>query len=478
MKCHLRTCIGLPIALRLALATLAVSFLLVSTAPGQPAVAAPGDRVADRVLGQPDFTSNTPNNGGISASSLASPSGVAVDGSRNLFVADRGNNRVLEYNTPLTTDTVADRVFGQAGSFTTNDCNKGGVISASSICVPAQVAVDSSGNLFVADELNNRVLEYDSPLTTDTVADRVFGQAGSFTTNDCNKGGVISASSLCHPWGVAVDGAGNLYVADQGNSRVLEYDTPLTTNTVADRVFGQAGNFTTGDCNKGGVISASTLCGVGWVAVDDANNLYVSDRGNARVLEYDTPLTTNTVADRVFGQPDFTSHTCNNGGVSASTLCVPGGLAVDNAGNLYAPDAYTGGFNNRVLEYDTPLTTDTVADRVFGQPDFSSNTCNNGGLSASSLCDPAAAAVDAARNVYVADQSNARLLEYDASVAPPVGGIAQLPDVAGTSVDEAGVPADGSGWSAGGYAALAGGLAVVAAAIAVGGWYARRRWLR
>jgi len=87
--------------------------------------------------------------------------------------------------------------------------------------------VDGDGNLYVADEGNSRVLEYDSPLTTDTVADRVFGQGGSFTTGSttCN---LPSASSLCRPEGVALDGDGNLYVADLFNSRVLEYDSPLT----------------------------------------------------------------------------------------------------------------------------------------------------------------------------------------------------------------------------------------------------------
>jgi hypothetical protein len=136
---------------------------------------------------------------------------------------------------------VADRVFGQGGSFTSRVCNLGG-ISASSLCGLGGVAVDRAGNLYVADgrsigghsipeapprpSPNHRVLEYDSPLTTDTVADHVFGQGGSFTSNTCNLGG-ISASSLCVPFGVAVDAAGNLYVADQANNRVLEYDSPL-----------------------------------------------------------------------------------------------------------------------------------------------------------------------------------------------------------------------------------------------------------
>ncbi len=161
-------------------------------------------------------------------------------------------------------DTVADRVFGQGGSFTSNTCNLGGV-SASSLCNPKGATVDAAGNLYVADITNNRVLEYDTPLTTDTVADRVFGQGGSFTLNTCNLGGV-SASSLCDTNGVALDAAGNLYVADTINTRVLEYDSPLTTDTVADRVFGQGGSFTSGQqtCNLGGISATASASPMAW----------------------------------------------------------------------------------------------------------------------------------------------------------------------------------------------------------------------
>src|SRR5262249_58577387 len=78
------------------------------------------------------------------------------------------------------------------------------------------------------------------------------GQGGSFTLGTCNTGGV-SVTSLCSPGGVAVDAAGNVYVADQSNSRVLEYDTPLVSDVTADRVFGQGGSFSVATCNLRGV---------------------------------------------------------------------------------------------------------------------------------------------------------------------------------------------------------------------------------
>jgi sugar lactone lactonase YvrE len=181
---------------------------------------------ASKVFGQADFTSREANRGRASPSShtLFRPFGVAADGSGNLYVADFKNHRSLEYDTPLASGMAAARVFGQGGSFATNTCNKGGV-SANSLCFPTDV-VDGGGNLYAVDEDNNRILEYDTPLTTNTTADQVFGQGGSFATKTCNKGGV-SANSLCGPYGVGVDGDGNLYVGDYANHRVLGYDAPI-----------------------------------------------------------------------------------------------------------------------------------------------------------------------------------------------------------------------------------------------------------
>ncbi len=425
------------------------------------AFAASGDTVADRVFGQAgSFTTHTANNGGVSASSLSNPSGVAIDSAGHFYVADQLNNRVLEYDSPLTSQTAA-RVFGQGGSFTTSTANNGGV-SANSLNQPVTVAVDSGGRLYVADANNNRVLEYDSPLTSQT-ATRVFGQAGSFTTN---SNGGLGATSLTEPQGVTVDSLGRLYVADYANSRVLEYDSPLTSQT-ATRVFGQAGSFTTNTANNGG-ISASSLWNPTGMVVDSAAHLYIADFGNNRVLEYDSPLTSQT-ATRVFGQAgSFTTNTANNGGISASSLSNPTGMGVDSAARLYIADA----FNNRVLEYDNPLASQT-ATRVFGQGDsFTTNVGNGGDGGASSLLFPIGVAVGNAADLYVADAFNNRVLEYDTPVQPPpsVGGVAQQPAISA-------LPSRTSASSGYQHTTFALAAAAVATSILVAGgtWAARRR---
>src|SRR4029077_8073977 len=151
---------------------------------------------------------------------------LAVGPQGNLYVADSLNTRVLIYRDPLTSDAVADVVIGQDGfqqalrgtgprRFAFNDL---------------AVAVAPSGDLYVADTGNDRVLEFRDPLT-DTTADRVFGHADFTTGGAPYPDGVHvqpapTAADLLKPMGVAVDAEGDLYVADTYNDRVLEYDRP------------------------------------------------------------------------------------------------------------------------------------------------------------------------------------------------------------------------------------------------------------
>jgi sugar lactone lactonase YvrE len=418
---------------------------------------------ADLVIGQADFFSAVAN-ASSTANNLVEPVSATVDSAGNLYVADWGDSRVLEYDAPFSkcggvfpcVNAGAQRVFGQKGSFSTGLCNLGlfsSGVTADSLCLPAGVAVDSAGNLYIADAANNRVLEYNTPTqstgpgSNDTTPDMVFGQHGSFTSSSCS---LPSPDSLCLqrvprfmasiPFNVvlAVDSSDNLWIPDSDYQRVLEYDRPLALSGGMPGTPGHPGD-TTADfaigvglngerpavdpCTQPG---ASTFCTPSAVALDAHGNVYVRDEDGSddrlnytRILGFDNPLIPSgascpgcgdAVADFVFGQNgSFTSAGCTST-VDASTLSCkdPIALAIDNAGALFAADSG----NNRLLKYDTPIT-EQVANLVLGQVDFAASLVNL--LDAKSLDAPQGLAVDtsAPRNhLYVADRINNRVLGW------------------------------------------------------------------
>ncbi|HRG47684.1 MAG TPA: NHL repeat-containing protein [Leptospiraceae bacterium] len=336
---------------------------------------------AFRVYGQPDFVTNST---GISATKMSAPIGIDQDAS-GLYVADSANNRVLFFPTGSTTAT---RVYGQNGSFSTGTANNGG-ISANSLNTPIGIAVDSTG-LYVADSLNNRVLYFAG---TSTTATRVYGQAGSFTANTNNNGG-LSANSISMPYGLAVDSTG-VYVADTNNQRVLWY---AGTSTTATRVYGQSGSFTANASST----TTTGLWGPNSIALDSAGVYICEGLNNHRALFFSG---TSTTATRVYGQGGvFTANTANNGGISANSVSNPNAIAVDSTG------VYIGDYaNNRVLFFANASTTAT---RVYGQAgSFATVTANNGGISASSISGPRGVKTFT-DGVYIVDTVNNRVLVY------------------------------------------------------------------
>jgi streptogramin lyase len=267
-------------------------------------------------------------------------------------VADWENNRVLIYDSPFTTDMNASVVLGQS-DFTT------GVqaTSATGLACPRATAIDGNGNLWVADEYNSRVLEFKTPFTSGMSASLVIGQ-GNFTTS----GIAVSQNGLSFPNGLAFDPSGNLWVSDMDNSRVLEFKTPFTSGMSASLVIGQQ-NYTSGT-------SATSASGLDYpfaITFDSSGNLWVADSSNNRMLEFKTPFTSGMSASLVIGQSDFTtagSSTSQNG------LYGPEGVAFDSAGNLWVADT----FNNRTLEFTPPFTTNQGASLVLGQESFTTNT--------------------------------------------------------------------------------------------------------
>jgi hypothetical protein len=367
---------------------------------------------ATYALGQPNLISNTANNGGISKSSLYGPRSVASDGTK-LVVTDGTNYRVLVWNTlPAANKATADIVIGQAND-TSNGANQGGAPSATGFNVPMHAVLDGAGHLWVADRSNNRVVRFTEPLSSGMAADLVLGQQSLSNQNrDWDAG--VSTTLLNNPnralYQKDAQGNDHFLVLDSRHSRVLHYSANPTANmAAADQVFGQA-DFVSSVSNRGLNGPAQSTIG------DDARDIlwvgtkfYLADCSNNRILgwnNFDGNL--NAAPDFVLGQPDFVSLTANNGGISAKTLACPARLATDGT-RLAVSDVN----NNRVLIWSSlPTTTQQAASVVLGQPDMSSNTANNGGISDHSL-NGAQGILFKDNRLLIADRSNHRILIWN-----------------------------------------------------------------
>lgn len=388
---------------------------------------------ADVVLGQPDMTSATVNNGGLTASAIADPMRGWVDGTR-LFVPDLGNQRVLVWNTiPTTNNAPADLVLGQP-NMTVNGPNAGGAPSASGFGGP--ISVYASGNtVAVADYTNNRVMVWTKPITANgQAADVILGQKTA-TDVAANAGGV-TASSLSSPNAVAGDGT-RLAVADRFNNRILMFQTvPATTGATASLVLGQP-DLVSSRGNNGGSVSASTF-GDPMGLTQAGQGLALADSGNARVLIWKAlPDASSDLPDLVLGQPDFTSF--ESAGTSAQTLCGP--QAVTSDGTRLAVGEQCA---RRVTIWNAlPTSSHQAADLVAGQPDMTTSTQNTGGVSASSLGGRPQPCLDGQRMI-VADPNNNRVLIWNA-VPTSTGSAANVvlgqPDMSSADANNGGVGA-------------------------------------
>ncbi len=309
---------------------------------------------ASLVLGEPNFTTFANFGASLNGSVLENPEGMAFDSSGNLWVSDYTASRVTEFKTPFSTNENASMVIG-APDLKTPSNGGSGSTSASNLQGPIGITFDSSGNLWVADSTDNRVLEFKAPLSNGESASTVLGQSNfTYSGTDvpgCPPNCTPTKSSLSDPTHLAFDSSGNLWIADRGNRRVMEFTAPFSNDQQASLIIG-------GGCAIfGGLLEANCMGPDDYIAFDHSGMLWVSDTSNARILGFPAPFSSGENATVVIGEPDFvTGPSPGTINATQSNLSAPEGIAFDSSGNMWVGDSGL----NRVLEFSPSTPGATV----------------------------------------------------------------------------------------------------------------------
>jgi len=323
------------------------------------------------------------------------PLALAVDGAGTVFVADTLNNtiRALKHagsNWLLTTVAGA----GPADPGSTDGTNSGAQFNT-----PQGVAVDTSGNLYVADTANYTIRKI-TPVGSDWVVTTIAGLAGESGTND----GPGSDARFSAPVSVAVDGATNVYVADYPAHTIRKL-TPMGTNWVVSTIAGACRETGSADGTNG----QARFNGPGSIAADSAGNVYVCDWGNSairKIRAVGTDYVVTTLAGQA-GQADWVDGVGSKARFSGSLA----GIGTDSAGNLYATDA---GMVRRLIPAGTNWFVKTIAGYgdATGWVDGTGDTVR--------FYWPQAVAADRTGNLYVADSDNHAIrIGVPSAVGPP-----------------------------------------------------------
>lgn len=315
---------------------------------------------------------------------LSSPRGMAMDSSGNLFIADTFNHRIRRVDPQGMITTVA-------GTGTAGFSGDGGPAGSAQLNNPTSVALDGGGNLLIADLANDRIRRIDTSGVITTVAGN--GAEGF------NGDGIPAVNAaLNSPIGIALDTSGNLFIADLANQRIRKVDTSGVITTVA-------GNGTGGYSGDGGPAAGAQLRFPRGVTVDISGNLLIADTFNDVVRKVDTSGIIATVAG---GAPTPSPGTgVGDGGPATSAhLSSPTTVAVESTGRMLIADE----LDCRIRAVDSSATIATIA----GNGEFSFSG-DSGPATGAELSEPLGIAVDPTGNLLIADTQNGRVRRVDRS---------------------------------------------------------------
>jgi uncharacterized protein (TIGR03437 family) len=322
--------------------------------------------------------------GSATSANLFGPWGVATDNTGNLYIADRYNHRVRRV--VLATGVIST----VAGNGTPAFGGDGGLATNASLFQPSTVAVNGTGDLYIADTSNKRIRRV-SGLTG--IISTIAGN-GTYTIG--GDGGVATSAGVNSPSGVALDGSGNLYISDGVNIRRLVLSTGIISTIAGNGALSFGGD--------GGLATIANLDLPAGVALDAAGNLYIADGMNMRVrrVSLSTGVITTVAGGGVGG---------DSGPATNASLYLPRGVAVDSDGNFYVADY------NRVWKVSASSgVISTIAGNGTGAGTGTGAFGGDGGQATNaSLYMPVGIAVDAQRSVYIADSYNNRVRRVSAT---------------------------------------------------------------
>jgi sugar lactone lactonase YvrE len=375
--------------------------------------------------------------GSPTSAEVNSPHGVAVDSRGTIYVADFDNNRVRAINTGPNPITIAGvtiqpgTIATVAGTGQPGFSGDGGVPSSAQVSYPAAIAVDSLGNIYIADTDNNRIRVINTQSSSITILGVTIGSgtiqtvAGNGTEGFSGDGGAATSAELANPQGVALDANSNLYIADWSNYRVrlVSAATGVITTLAGG---GQGCSQQTDGLGDGCPASNSTIVWPVAIAIDGAGNVFVPDNGNSRIRAIYKQGTIPGLASPQAGyiytiagagsgcsqQTDTVGDGCPS--VDAGSV-IAEGLAVDAGGSLYIADY--GNARLRRIDHGTGIIT-TVAGNGTAGYGGDSGPATNAELSFNSYWYGSVLTIDSNGNLYFGDSSNNRVRLVSAVAAP------------------------------------------------------------
>ena len=312
--------------------------------------------------------------GAATAAKLNLPTGVAIDGLGNIYIADNVNNRIRKVNNSGIITTIAGNgSIGYSGD--------GGLATTAKLYSPTGIAIDSIGNIYIADQYNQRIRKVNTSGIISTIA-------GNGTAGFSGDGGDATAAKFCYPTDVAIDVFGNVYIVDQYNARVRKVNSSGIITTFAGSGFG-------GYSGDGGAATAAELMLPRSIATDRSGNVYIADFHNNNIRKVNSSGIISTIAGNGIG-----GYSGDGGDATSAEINKPYGVTIDGRNNIYIADYG----NNRVRKVSSSGVISTVAG--IGTGSFSGD---GGAATSAELDSPSYVTSDESGNVYIADNYNNRI---------------------------------------------------------------------